>query len=163
MPTQTKAATTGKTAKAPRKAPTRESKNAPQIRDGATARKMQRDDLDIEYFHGLLLEERARLEEERELLRAGSKDLEGSMPEDSEGGEEDTADLATAIMDKEMDLSVEEELEDQLAAIDHALVKIEEGTYGICDISGEPIPESRLKLLPWASLTVQCQAMSEGD
>ncbi len=122
---------------------------------------MLRTDLDIEYFHNLLLEERSRLEEEREIVRASSKDLEGSMPEDSEGGEEDTADLAAAIMDKEMDLSIEEELEDQLDSIDHALVKMEEGTYGICDISGDPIPESRLKLIPWAALTVQCQEMSE--
>lgn len=125
--------------------------------------KPQRDDLDLDYFRELLLEERARLEEERETIRASNKDLEGSMPGENEGGEEDTADLASAIMDKEMDLSVEEEIEDRLAAIDHALHKMEDGTYGICDMSGEPIRESRLKMIPWASLTRQCQELAEGD
>jgi RNA polymerase-binding transcription factor DksA len=62
-----------------------------------------------------------------------------------------------------MDLSVEDEIEDMLAAIDHALQKMEDGTYGICDISGERIPPGRLELIPWASLTVECQALSEGQ
>jgi len=128
-----------------------------------SAVKPQRDDLDLDYFRELLLEERSRLEEERETIRASNKDLEGSMPGENEGGEEDTADLASAIMDKEMDLSVEEEIEDRLAAIDHALHKMEDGTYGICDMSGEPIRESRLKMIPWASLTRQCQELAEGD
>ena len=152
-----------KTNNAPKPKTSRGSSEAQKASAVTPAKKMMRDDLDIEYFHNLLLEERARLEEEREQVRASSKDLEGSMPEDSEGGEEDTADLASAIMDKEMDLSVEEEIEDQLDAIDHALSKLADGTYGICDMSGEKIPEGRLKLIPWASLTVQCQAMSEGE
>jgi RNA polymerase-binding transcription factor DksA len=61
-----------------------------------------------------------------------------------------------------MDLSVEDEIEDLLAAVDHALKKIEEGTYGICDMSGEPIPAGRLELIPYAALTVECQAIAEG-
>ena len=88
--------------------------------------------------------------------------MDGNLPEDAEG-EEDTADLASSLMDKEMDMSVEEEIEDRMTAIEHALKKMQDGTYGICDVSGEPIPKSRLELLPWASLTAQMQAMSEGD
>jgi RNA polymerase-binding transcription factor DksA len=49
-----------------------------------------------------------------------------------------------------------------LGAIDHALQKIEDGTYGICDMSGQQIPKSRLELIPWAALTVECQALAEG-
>jgi RNA polymerase-binding transcription factor DksA len=66
-------------------------------------------------------------------------------------------------MDKEMDLSVEEEIEETMAAIEHALRKMEDGTYGICDVSNAPIPKSRLELIPWASLTAQMQSMAEGD
>jgi len=119
--------------------------------------------LDIEHFRSLLLTERARMETEREQIRNRSLDVDGALPEEGEGGDEDTADLASAMMDKEMDLSVEDEIEDMLGAIDHALQKMEDGTYGICDISGEPIPPSRLELIPWASLTVECQALSEGQ
>jgi RNA polymerase-binding protein DksA len=125
--------------------------------------KQARPDLDIDHFRSLLLEERARLEGELEGLRSRSTDVEGSLPDEGESGDEDTADLAAAMMDKEIDLSVEDEVMDLLNAIDHALEKMEEGTYGICDISGEAIPKSRLELIPWASLTVACQAMSEGE
>jgi len=123
----------------------------------------QRGDLDIEYFRNLLLSERGRLEDERDTIRASGLDMDGALPEEGEGGDEDTADLASAMMDKEMDLAVEEELEDLMAAIDHALQKIDDGTYGVCDMSGQNIPRGRLELIPWASLTAECQAMAEGE
>ena len=122
-----------------------------------------RTDLDIEHFRDLLLTERERYEAELEGIRSRSMDVEGSLPDEGESGDEDTADLAAAMMDKEIDLSVEDETMDLINAIDHALEKIDDGTYGICDISGEAIPKSRLELIPWASLTVACQAMSEGE
>ena len=43
----------------------------------------------------------------------------------------------------------------QLRAIDRALQKIDERTYGLSDVSGEPIPKARLEMVPEASLTVQ--------
>jgi RNA polymerase-binding protein DksA len=117
----------------------------------------------LDHFGTLLVSERARLEEEREQIRSRSGAVDGALPEGDEGGDEDTADLASAMMDKEMDLSVEDEIEDLLAAVDHALQKIEDGTYGICDMSGEAIPTSRLELIPWAALTVECQTLAEGQ
>ena len=122
----------------------------------------QRTDLDIDHFRALLIEERKRLQDELEQVRNRSTDMDNALPEEGEGGDEDTADLASAMMDKEMDLSVEDELEDLLNQVDRAFQKIEEGTYGICDVSGNPIPKSRLELIPYANLTVECQAMAEG-
>ncbi|MBW3635977.1 MAG: hypothetical protein KY445_05845 [Armatimonadetes bacterium] len=122
----------------------------------------QRQDLDIGHYRQLLLDEMARLEEEREYVRKNNSDMDGNLPEDAEG-EDDTADLASSLMDKEMDLSVEEEIEDTMSAIEHALRKMEDGTYGICDVSNQPIPKARLELIPWASLTAQMQAMAEGE
>ena len=122
----------------------------------------QRKDLDVAYFRDRLLEEMARLEEERDYVRRSASDMDGNLPEDAEG-EEDTADLASSLMDKEMDMGVEEEIEETLSSIEHAFQKIEDGTYGICDVSGVPIPKGRLELLPWASLTAQMQSMAEGD
>lgn len=121
----------------------------------------QRTDLDIDHFRSLLIEERQRMEEELEQVRNRTTDMDNGLPEEGESGDEDTADLASAMMDKEMDLSVEDELEDVLMQVDRAFQKIEEGTYGICDVSGEPIPKSRLELIPFAILTVECQAMAE--
>lgn len=123
-----------------------------------------RSELDIDHFRDMLYQERERLEDEMEQVRSNPNDIENAIPEDGEGGsDEDTADMASALMDKEMNLSVEDEIDDMLAQVDHALTKIDEGTYGICDISGNPIPRSRLEAIPWASLTVECQSLSEGD
>jgi RNA polymerase-binding protein DksA len=142
------------TSAASKKSVAAEAKKVPQ----------KRTDLDIDHFLDLLYAERERLEEELEQVRSSPTDVENAIPEEGEGGgEEDTADMASALMDKEMDLSVEDEIDDMLAQVDHALTKIEDGTYGICDISGNPIPKSRLEAIPWASLTVECQALAEGD
>ncbi len=139
------------------------SKNGDAKSASAKSGKSQLSAEQIEHFQGLLLAERARLEEEREQIRSRSGSVDGALPEEGEGGDEDTADLASAMMDKEMDLSVEDEIEDLLGAVDHALHKIQEGTYGVCDMSGELIPAGRLELIPWAALTVECQSLAEGQ
>jgi len=43
-----------------------------------------------------------------------------------------------------------------IADIDRALVKVEAGTYGVCDSCGDPIPEARLEALPATALCVSC-------
>jgi len=48
-----------------------------------------------------------------------------------------------------------------LLEIEHALRRIESGSYGICEMSGEPIPVSRLEAIPFARFTVECQAEIE--
>ncbi|MDZ7734061.1 MAG: TraR/DksA C4-type zinc finger protein [Acidimicrobiia bacterium] len=45
-----------------------------------------------------------------------------------------------------------------ITEIDHALAKIEDGTYGICEVSGLPIPRERLKAIPWARVRVEYKA-----
>ena len=122
----------------------------------------ERKDLDVAYFRDRLIEEMKRLEEEREYLRRSASDMDGNLPEDAEG-DDDTVDLASSLMDKEMDMGVEEEIEETLSSIEHAFQKIDDGTYGICDVSGAHIPVSRLELLPWSALTTQMQMMAEGD
>lgn len=121
-----------------------------------------RKDLDVAYFRNRLFEELTRLEEEREYIRHSSGDMDGNLPEDAES-EEDTTDLAASLMEREMDMSFEEEIEETMTSIERALQKIDEGTYGVCDVSGQDIPKSRLELLPWSCLTAQMQAMAEGD
>jgi len=150
------------TKSAPGKNPAKSAprKSAPKKNANGSA---LRPDLDIEHYREMLLAERARLEAERDQIRSRGLAVDGALPEEGEGGDEDTADMASAMMDKEMDLSVEDEIEDLLGAVDHALQKMDDGTYGICDMSGEKIPSGRLELLPWSSLTVECQALCEGE
>jgi DnaK suppressor protein len=67
---------------------------------------------------------------------------------------------ATESLEFEKRLALEKQLRDQLADIEHALHKIEEGTYGMCDSCGQPIAANRLEALPAASLCVECKAKS---
>lgn len=48
-----------------------------------------------------------------------------------------------------------------LWAIDHALARIDEGTYGICEVSGEPISYERLEAKPWARTTIEVARQQE--
>ncbi|MGC8990728.1 MAG: TraR/DksA family transcriptional regulator, partial [Verrucomicrobiia bacterium] len=53
--------------------------------------------------------------------------------------------------------------QDALYEIDEALKRIEKGTYGICEITGKPIPKERLDAIPWARFTVDAQIQLERD
>jgi hypothetical protein len=99
-------------------------KAAPKSRKKIAAPVQARTDLDVDYFRDLLLTERERYDAELEGIRSRTNDVEGSLPDEGESGDEDTADLAAAMMDKEIDLSVEDEIMDLLNAIDHAVEKI---------------------------------------
>jgi RNA polymerase-binding protein DksA len=48
-----------------------------------------------------------------------------------------------------------------LVEIDAALVRIENGTYGICDADDKPIPKARLEAIPWARYCVNCATLKE--
>ncbi len=65
---------------------------------------------------------------------------------------------ATETLNLEKRLALEKRLKDQLAEIDHALEKIENGTYGLCDKCGRPIDPARLEALPEASLCMLCKS-----
>jgi DnaK suppressor protein len=65
---------------------------------------------------------------------------------------------ATESFELERRLTLEKRLREQLAEVEHALKKFEEGTYGLCDNCGKPINPERLEALPQASLCLDCKA-----
>ena len=72
-----------------------------------------------------------------------------------------TADAGSDAYDRDFALSLLSQERDSLFEIDAALKKIEVGQYGVCEISGKPIPHARLEALPFARYTVECQAELE--
>jgi DnaK suppressor protein len=62
-----------------------------------------------------------------------------------------------------MDASVEEGIERRLGEVERALQKVEEGTYGVCDDTGEEIPRGRLEAVPEAIRTVEAQQRFERE
>jgi DnaK suppressor protein len=67
----------------------------------------------------------------------------------------DISDAAQPLTAEGIDDSITESLRDRLAALDRALKRLDEGTYGFSVRSGKPIPEARLEADPAAELTVE--------
>jgi len=69
-----------------------------------------------------------------------------------------TGDAGSDAYDRDFALSLLSQERDSLFEIDAALKKIQDGAYGLCELSGKPIPHARLEALPFARYTVECQA-----
>ena len=83
------------------------------------------------------------------------------MPAGDVGLDDEPADAGTATFEREKDLSIENNVRDLLHKIDRALKRIDDGTYGICDICGKPIEKARVKALPYVDLCIKdAQAQS---
>ena len=54
------------------------------------------------------------------------------------------------------DVAIHDQLIHQLAAVDEALVRVAEGTYGVCEVCERPIAPERLEAIPWAATCVSC-------
>jgi RNA polymerase-binding transcription factor DksA len=88
------------------------------------------------------------LQAEADLLTADREG--GDVQFDEESGEGDTL-----AVERERDLVLSAQARAQMDEIDHALEKIKLGTYGLCEISGLPIPKERLEEIPWARERVE--------
>jgi DnaK suppressor protein len=71
------------------------------------------------------------------------------------------ADAGSDAYDRDFALSLLSQEQDALYEIDQALKRIELGTYGVCEMSGKPIPHMRLEAIPFARFTVECQSQLE--
>jgi DnaK suppressor protein len=65
---------------------------------------------------------------------------------------------ATETLELEKRLALENRVRQEMAKVEHALEKIKEGTYGLCDNCGKPINPERLEALPQANLCLNCKA-----
>ena len=104
---------------------------------------------------------RLRLENDRKRLTEQLEQLRASRPTDSrrEGspfGKREEEATETAELENRM--ALEKRIIDQLAGIDNALDKFEQGSYGICEICGKTIDPARLEALPQATLCMSCKA-----
>jgi RNA polymerase-binding protein DksA len=71
------------------------------------------------------------------------------------------AETASVTLDREIDYTLEENAEHVLAAIDSALARIDEGSFGICRTCGRPIAEERLQALPYTTQCIDCKRREE--
>jgi RNA polymerase-binding transcription factor DksA len=115
-------------------------------------------------------EARARLLSERERLLAVESGIEVEDPlsepvteavSELSSADQHPADEGSETASREVDLSLREHIEAELAEIDAALARIEAGTYGICEACGQPIEAARLEVIPYARLCIRDQELYE--
>ena len=112
-----------------------------------------------------LAQERERLDEVRSTFDA--EGLTDQSESDSVGElssyDQHQADLGTETFEREKDLSILEQVEAELADVEHALRRLDEGTYGMCEVCGKPIPEERLEAMPATRLCLEHQSEAERE
>ena len=111
---------------------------------------------DIERFRKRLLDMKAQY---TNLVRHVSEEVKTT--DESKGYSQHQADEGTDDFDRSISLQVSGEEFKILRQIDRALEKIDENTYGICDITNEEISLPRLEAIPYATMTVKAQEMLE--
>ena len=116
--------------------------------------------MDTDRYRDILMEERGRV------ASAISRLHEDNSVSFEDATEEETydnhlADSATATLNREIDYTLEENAEHVLSAIDDALQRIENGTFGTCGRCGAPIAEERLEAIPYANRCIDCKRLDE--
>ena len=108
--------------------------------------------MDQDRARSLLIAER---DEVRSLLKESEAAGQDDRVAEVESEAEDNADAALALTEEGEDDAIAESLRDRLDAIERALRRLDDGTYGKSIRSGEPIPDARLEADPAAELTIE--------
>ena len=113
---------------------------------------------ELEIYKKMLLQLRGKIAGDLQQIEGDS--LSGNQPSSS-GELSDVADIATDNYDRELNIGLASNEQQLLNDIDVALRRIEEGTYGVCEIYGTPIPKKRLLAMPYTRLSMQAQEEEE--
>jgi DnaK suppressor protein len=108
----------------------------------------------LKHFENLLLDQ---LRQYTEQIRTD----QAAALEANDDGVKDSVDLSVQDLQKEIALRLGEKSSQAVADIDQALLRIKEGTYGICARCGKPIDERRLEAMPTARYDAACKAAIE--
>jgi RNA polymerase-binding transcription factor DksA len=103
----------------------------------------------IEHFRSLVLQERDAIEER---IRERDALIPARVRQPDETA--DLTDEAAMLSQRDQAIDENELDQDTLAQVERALRRIQEGTYGTSEVSGQPIPLDRLEAVPWATTLV---------
>jgi DnaK suppressor protein len=112
--------------------------------------------VDEERARALLDEERTRLNE----IRAVEEDDAGVLDGDDQGlaeeaGGQHPGDVGSETSDRSLAFGRLEDIQRDLADVEDALRRLDEGTYGVCEVCGKPIPDERLEANPTARYDIE--------
>ena len=112
-------------------------------------------------LHEQLLSDRQRLEQEISNLGGSGVRSDTFLADETDAVDQHPADDGSELFEREKNLTLRRTLEISLQAVNDALQKFDEGTYGTCERCGRPIPEKRLRAMPEATHCIECQAELE--
>ena len=123
---------------------------------------MANNELDKEFIER---QERRLLERKAELERmlSETQEVARERSQEEQDTQFDSGDQSQYIFERELDATLGQQFERELQGVNRALEKIEEGTYGLSDDTGEPIPKGRLEAIPEAIYTVEGQKRRERE
>jgi DnaK suppressor protein len=108
--------------------------------------------LDLVHIRERLLAKQGEIQ--RQLRQLAQEDAPIEDPSLDEGGQ-DWAETALDFQTSQQDPLIQNNEQQMLTDIQHALQRIDQGTYGLCIVCGQPIPEKRLEALPWTPRCVK--------
>jgi DnaK suppressor protein len=111
---------------------------------------------DLEHFRKLLLDRRRRI-----LGTVQGMEEEALKASDQDFSVDHMADHGSDNFEQDFTLALVESERRELFEIERALHRIEQGTYGVCEGTGNPIPRPRLEAIPWARYSVEYQRRLE--
>jgi DnaK suppressor protein len=114
------------------------------------------DEKRLDYFRNVLLEQ---LRQHNENIRENQSDALEMIAADD--GVKDVADMSLQDVSSEIEYRLSERESQMVADIDQALLRIDEGSYGVCARCGKEIPDARLEAVPTARYDAECQTLLE--
>lgn len=116
---------------------------------------------DLKTYHERLIALRSRLRGDVTTMAESALRKSGIEGAENAAMPIHMAELGSDNFEQEFTLSLVKSEEDTLGAIEEALVRIQEGNYGLCVDCGAPIPKTRLNAIPFTNLCVKCAAARE--
>ena len=113
---------------------------------------------ELDEVRGELMADRERLRSE---LNLAEHELHDLMRDAGDGAGNDQADVGSTTFERDHEMSLANNAREMLAQTERAMLRIEAGTYGICESCGEPIGKMRLMAFPRATLCLSCKQREE--
>ena len=108
---------------------------------------------------------RAELTADAERLRGeldvAERELDDLMRDAGDGAGNDQADVGSTTFERDHEMTLANNARDMLTQTEHALERIDDGTYGVCESCGQPIGKNRLMAFPRATLCLTCKQREE--
>lgn len=115
------------------------------------------DEQDLQYFKELLLEKRKEAQQEADKIENNISNLNEADDADQSSMAHHMGDVGSEMEEKQMNYQLLERTKKFIGEINNALERIENGTYGICKVTGKPISKERLEAVPHTRYSIEAK------